>query len=289
VAGRMRVRQNSPATSGNTAGIWFYQQVSAEDRAFVGMVNDNNVGLYGSEGAGWGMQMNVFSGNVVIGGAAPNIAKFGVNNPNTNGRAVYATNRGTQATLVARNNSSNGPAGQFHGSVVVSGQLSKSSGSFRIDHPLDPANKYLYHSFVESPDMMNIYNGNIVTDDQGYAVVIMPDWFEALNREFRYQLTVLDEEDSDTFVQAKVVRKIDGNEFALRTSEPNVEVSWQVTGVRKDAWAEAHRIPVEEEKPRHERGKYTHPALFGQPEEMGIDYVPRSQATDEIGAETLDE
>ena len=42
--------------------------------------------------------------------------------------------------------------------------LSKSIGTFKIDHPLDPANKYLSHSFVELPDMMNIYNGNVMTD-----------------------------------------------------------------------------------------------------------------------------
>ena len=50
-------------------------------------------------------------------------------------------------------------------------------------------NKYLCHSFVEPPDMMNIYNGNVMTDGSGYAVVEMPAWFESLIRDFRYQLT----------------------------------------------------------------------------------------------------
>ena len=79
-------------------------------------------------------------------------------------------------------------AGNFEGNVHVSGNLSKGSGSFRIDHPLDPENKYLYHSFVESPDMMNVYNGNVILDEQGEAVVEFPEWFEPLNRDFRYQL-----------------------------------------------------------------------------------------------------
>ena len=56
---------------------------------------------------------------------------------------------------------------------------------------LDPANKYLYHSFVESPDMMNVYNGNVVTDKRGMATVVLPEYFEALNSDFRYQLTVI--------------------------------------------------------------------------------------------------
>src|SRR6202042_586709 len=82
-------------------------------------------------------------------------------------------------------------AAYLEGDVVVTGSLSKSSGSFKIDHPLDPGNKYLYHSFVESPDMKNIYDGNVVTDASGTAIVTMPPWFEALNTDFRYQLTTI--------------------------------------------------------------------------------------------------
>ncbi|HZU27273.1 MAG TPA: hypothetical protein VFA04_17230, partial [Bryobacteraceae bacterium] len=122
--------------------------------------------------------------------------------------------------------------------------LSKGGGSFRIDHPLDPENKYLYHSFVESPDMMNVYNGNVITDRKGYATVTLPDYFEALNRDYRYQLTVI-----GVFAQAIVARKIEKNRFVIRTDKPDVEVSWQVTGIRHDAWANEHRIPVEEAKP----------------------------------------
>jgi hypothetical protein len=53
------------------------------------------------------------------------------------------------------------------GDATVTGHLSKGGGSFRIDDPLDPANKYLYHSFVESPDMMNVYNGNVILGSDG--------------------------------------------------------------------------------------------------------------------------
>ncbi|HKF54354.1 MAG TPA: hypothetical protein VKJ45_02885, partial [Blastocatellia bacterium] len=136
------------------------------------------------------------------------------------------------------------------------------SGSFKIDHPLDPENKYLYHSFVESPDMKNIYDGTVTTDSGGTAVITLPDWFEALNRDFRYQLTVI-----GTFAQAIVAEKIRGNRFTIKTSIPSVEVSWQVTGIRRDAYANMHRIPVEETKPERERGTYLHPDAFNQPEE----------------------
>jgi len=159
----------------------------------------------------------------------------------------------------------NGLAGYFIGDVDVAGNLSKASGSFKIDHPLDPANKYLYHSFVESPDMMNIYNGNVVTDGSGVAIVTLPDWFEVLNRDFRYQLTVVGQ-----FAQAIVSKKVANHQFAIMTDKPNVEVSWQVTGIRQDPWANAHRIPVEQDKATRERGFYLHPELYGAPAERNI-------------------
>jgi hypothetical protein len=161
-------------------------------------------------------------------------------------------------------------AALFNGGVHVQGTITKNGGSFKIDHPVDPENKTLSHSFVESPDMMNVYNGNIVTDATGYATVILPEWFESLNKDFRYQLTVVDEEDSADFIQAKVVKKISGNRFTLRTSAPETEVSWLVTGVRRDAWANANRIPVEEEKSEEGKGRYLNPELFGAPADKGI-------------------
>ena len=148
------------------------------------------------------------------------------------------------------------------------GTLSKGGGSFKIDHPLDPENKFLYHSFVESPDMKNIYDGTVTTDANGDAVVTLPDWFEALNRDFRYQLTVI-----GTFAQAMVAEEINANRFAIKTSLPGVKVSWQVTGIRQDAWANKNRIPVEQNKPDLERGYYLHPDAFGLPEERGLDWA----------------
>jgi hypothetical protein len=155
--------------------------------------------------------------------------------------------------------------GYFLGNLNVTGNVSKGGGSFKIDDPLDPANKYLSHSFVESPDMMDVYNGNIVTDKRGVATVVLPEYFEALNRDFRYQLTVVGK-----FAQAIVLKKVDKNHFVIRTSKPGVEVSWQVTGIRQDAYANANRIPVEEVKPAAEQGYYLHPEVFGQPADKSL-------------------
>lgn len=158
-------------------------------------------------------------------------------------------------------------SGYFQGNCNVTGTLSKGGGAFRIDHPLDPENKYLQHSFVESPDMMNIYNGNIVTDDKGFAVVEMPKYFDALNSDFRYQLTVIGQ-----FAQAIVAEEISGGRFVIQTDKPNVKVSWMVTGIRHDKWANANRIQVEVDKLPDQRGKFAHPVEWNQPEEKGVDW-----------------
>jgi hypothetical protein len=174
-----------------------------------------------------------------------------------------------------------GFAGQFQGDVVIFGNLAKGGGSFKIDHPLDPENKYLYHSFVESPDMMNIYNGNITTDTNGEAVIEMPDYFESLNRDFRYQLTVI-----GTFAQAIVAEKMKGNQFRIKTNAPNVEVSWQVTGVRQDAYANKHRIPVVENKTATERGSYLHPEAFNKPRERGVSFRQNPELMQKISEQS---
>jgi hypothetical protein len=187
--------------------------------------------------------------------------KVGLNGITTSSNANDAAVRGISQFGVAL-------AGDFMGDVRVSGMLSKGGGSFKIDHPLDPENKYLSHSFVESPDMMNIYNGNITTDENGEAVIPLPEYFEALNKDFRYQLTVI-----GTFAQAIVADKVKDNRFKIKTNAAGVEVSWQVTGIRQDGWANKNRIQVEVQKNERERGFYLHPEAFNQSEERGVEWA----------------
>jgi hypothetical protein len=152
------------------------------------------------------------------------------------------------------------------GSTAFAGSVSKASGTFKIDDPIDPANKYLSHSFVESPDMMNIYNGTVVLDAKGEATVTMPDWFDALNRSFQYQLTAVGAPGPGIYVAEKVHE----NRFKIAGGAPGLEISWQVTGVRHDAWAVAHPTPVEEAKPPREQGYYLHPELFGASQDKNV-------------------
>jgi hypothetical protein len=180
------------------------------------------------------------------------------------GSGVAAINTSSGDGLFAQ--SSTGFAAFFVGDVDVDGRLSKAAGSFKIDHPLDPANKYLYHSFVESPDMKNIYDGTVALDASGAAVVHLPNWFSALNRDFRYQLTAIGSPSPNLYV----AEEIHGNRFKIAGGKPGAKVSWQVTGTRQDVYANAHRIPVEEAKSEKERGFYLHPELFGAPPEKSI-------------------
>ena len=117
--------------------------------------------------------------------------------------------------------------------------------------------------------MMNMYNGTIVTDASGLATVALPSYFEAENKEVRYQLTIV----GRSFAQAIVAEEVRDNHFVVQTDKPNIKVSWLVMGVRKDAYANAHRVVDEVDKDPQEKGKYLHPELFGQPKEKGIYYI----------------
>jgi hypothetical protein len=162
-------------------------------------------------------------------------------------------------------------AGYFVGNVNILGALTKTSGSFKIDNPLNPAGQYLYHSFVESPDMKNIYDGVVALDAKGEAWVQMPEWFEALNgsspMDYRYQLTCI-----GGYAPVYIAQEMQGNRFKIAGGTTGLRVSWQVTGIRHDPYAEANRIPVVVDKPANEQGTYLYPELYGQPESAGLDY-----------------
>ncbi len=156
--------------------------------------------------------------------------------------------------------------------VLYSDTIYSAGKFFRLDHPLDPANQFLLHSCVESNEQKNVYDGVVTTDADGEATVTLPDYFQALNGDFRYQLTVIGQ-----FAQAIVAREIENNSFTIRTDRPDVKVSWQVTGVRHDAFARAMRFQPQQEKRGLERGRYLHPKLFGQPKELAIGMIRQVQ------------
>jgi hypothetical protein len=141
---------------------------------------------------------------------------------------------------------------------------------FKIDHPSDPANQYLQHTSVESSEMMNIYSGNVTTDELGQATIQLPDWFEVENGDFRYQLTTIGRD-----AHAWVAEEVSSHRFRIATNATFVKVSWQITAVRQDPFAKSHPLVVELEKPGVERGTYLHPELYGQPDEKRTVWAKR--------------
>ncbi len=231
----------------NTNGSGFTEGVAGINASTSGPSN----GVYGttaSSGGVGGLFENTAGGVILLARVDAATNRFQVDGA---GNGFFA------GALQATGNGTFGPS-QINGNLNVTGTLTKGGGSFKIDDPLDPANKYLSHSFVESPDMMNIYNGSVKLNARGEVWVTMPDYFEALNRDFQYVLTAIGRPQPYLYI----AKKMSGNRFKISGGKPNAEVSWQVTGIRHDAWANAYRIPVEEEKPAKERGTYLHPELF---------------------------
>ncbi len=221
-------------------------------------------------------------GNAITGNSSSNVGVYGISTATQsagllgespyigaqgNSTGTNVNRQGVRGDLIG--DTAGGYAGLFNGGTTwVIGTLQKNAGAFIIDHPLEPESKYLLHSFVESPDMKNIYDGVVITDENGLAEIQLPAYFEALNMEFRYQLTCIGK-----FAQAIIQEEISENQFTIRTDQPEVKVSWQVTGIRHDPYAVKHRIPVEKEKEVNERGKYIFPAGYGRSSQMSLDLL----------------
>ena len=238
--------------SGNGPGVFGY----SENRLGVGGFSDTGYGVYGLGHENYGVY-----------GESTN--EVGVAGHSNDSYGLYGgSNTGLAALLEGRVDMTSDV--NMTGPVTITGPLTKPGGSFKIDHPLDPANKYLSHSFVESPDMKNVYDGVVKLDDKGEAEIELPDWFGALNKDFRYQLTAIGAPAPNLYISEEIPDGVttsysnnSSSRFKVAGGISGMKVSWQVTGIRKDPWANAHRIRVEEDKPAKERGYYyTYPELF---------------------------
>jgi hypothetical protein len=207
--------------------------------------------VYGKQdGSGFGVYGQTAGGDGVVG-------------ESTSGRGVVGSSGSGYGVY---GQSAKSYAGYFLGNVRVTGTLTAQTKNFQIDDPLDPAHKYLVHSSVESSSMKDFYDGVVTTDGHGFATLCLPAWFEALNIKFRYQLTVV----GHSFARAIVWNEIAHNRFTIRSDQPNVKVSWQVTGIRHDRYATAHPLQVVEEKPASAQGRYLSPQLYGKPARLEI-------------------
>ena len=266
-----RIRPNAPTSSidiaGSSGDVGFgttspsaplnVVRTAGDNKNMIQMTNDGsqNVTFDDSDGAATDWQFGTSGGNSAV---------FRISAVGSGGNEVEFRRDGSM--IVLNDTGVENMNLTTAGNVTFRGTVTASVKPFKIDHPLDPANKYLYHTAVESPDMANLYNGNVVLDESGEAWVQMPEWFEALNRDFRYQLTAIGGPGPNLYV----AEEIRDNRFQIAGGQPGMRVSWQVTGVRHDAYAEAYRTPVEEVKPAQQRGTYLHPELFPQSEDGKI-------------------
>lgn len=237
------------------------------------------------------------------------VSQTGVGAPlfGTGGTSIRAENASYAGTAISATNSSptaTNPLGQPIRSYGVSGSVNNGHGygivgaksgtgsgygvffsnglggsgtkSWIMDHPLKPETHILNHFCAEGPEPYNVYRGNVVTDAKGYASVELPDYFESINRDPSYHLTVID--NSDDFVMAKVVDEVRNNTFRIRTSKPGVKVSWRIEAVRSDKWVEKYGYREVVEKKGTEVGRYISPELYGMPETQGWFYRPTQSA-----------
>ena len=198
------------------------------------------------------------------GDAALRFVKAGVNqwnirnNPGTDDYQIFELGGGGERMRIENTT----------GHVVVNGDFTVVGvKAFTMDHPLDPENKLLRHVAAESNEVINFYSGNVTTDASGKATVSLPDYFEAINKDFRYQLTVI-----GSFAQAIVSKEVSNNKFEIATNQPNVKVSWEVKGVRNDARMKKNPFSAVEEKSAAQKGKYWDPESHNQPESKGVSY-----------------
>jgi hypothetical protein len=236
---------------------------SATANGISGSSSSGN-GVFGGSVSGTGVQA-LSGGFGVVGESLGGAFVAGVHGTSTNAFGVWGFSTNSSGVY---GSSTNGNAGYFQGNVTINGTCSGCFGPSRVDHPLDPENRYLLHLPVQSDDYTNVYNGNVVLDAEGAAWVEMPEWFSAINSDFRYQLTGI----GAPAPNLHIAREIEQNRFKIAGGAPGMKVSWQVTATRSDAFAEQNRVPVEQAKPAGEQGLYLNPELYGQPESKGIGY-----------------
>ncbi len=242
----MAIYGNATATAGYAYGVW------AESSSPIG------VGVRGETLATAGTSFGVYG-----------------NSRSTDGRGVFGfatASTGTNYGVRGQTLSTDGYGGYFSGDVHVSGTLSKTSGSFLIDHPLDPENKLLRHNFVESPENLLIYRGKIQLNEDGRAIVEMPEYFASLTKE----------DEATIHLTAEGLPFLTGYQWDVDYAgftafgEPHREISWSVMAERDDPSMRRLARPVEEEKGSDnkycDQGKLLDPIAYGYPENMGRDY-----------------
>lgn len=185
-----------------------------------------------------------------------------LDNDNNNNSSFFRIRNGGMISICELNES---------GDMNIKGQYLSTLKTTHVDHPLDPSGKFLNHFSVDSPEVLNIYSGNVVLDDKGEAVVELPEYFEAYNSDYRYHLTCV-----GGYAPVYVAEEIQDGHFRIGGGKSGLKVSWEVTGVRKDPSIKADSTCVEEAKQGDEKGRFLAPEAYSQPQEksLWVDNLP---------------
>ena len=149
--------------------------------------------------------------------------------------------------------------------VFSNGNLGASGvKAFYIDHPAAPEDKYLRHFSIESNEVLNVYRGVVVCDEQGEAVIHMPEYFDLINTEPSYQLTPI-----GGYAPVFIAEELEGGQFTIGGASPGMKVSWELTALRNDPYLqqnpEVREVVVE--KDQRSKGKLLIPQLYGKGDE----------------------
>lgn len=239
--------------------------------------SDQDTGIYriGADqlgvSAGGTLRMRVDATGVY--GVTADGSAYGVQGENTSatgtGSGVYGLTATASGYGVVGHNSTNNNAVHANGNLTASG-----TKPFMIDHPEDPANKYLKHFSIESDEVLNIYRGVEQFNGNGKATVSLPSYYNSINKNASYQLTPVGASMPNLYIESEVSEGV----FVIAGGIPGKKVSWQLTAERNDPFLKQNPTErnVELDKGLN-RGKYFMPELYNQPKEKGIFYKKDSK------------
>ncbi|MBK8504345.1 MAG: hypothetical protein IPL46_20340 [Saprospiraceae bacterium] len=93
------------------------------------------------------VDIDAFNGDAALRFYREGIGKWNIrNNPSTDAYQIFQLGAGVERMRIDADGQVFIPS-----NLIVSGTVVKGGGAFKIDHPLDPANKYLMHSFRKAP------------------------------------------------------------------------------------------------------------------------------------------
>ena len=238
--------------------------VGSQGQGYDGVVGlasgANGIGVFG-DAPDTGVQGQGQNGVVGIAGAtANNVGTFG---------------QGRIGVLGQVDASGPGPNNNKWGVFSNGNSGATGTKSFVIDHPLDPANKILKHFSIESNEILNVYRGKETFDSNGKAIITLPNYYEAVNKNASYQLTPIGAAMPNLYIE----QEVENGQFVIAGGVPGKKVSWQLTAERNDPYLQQNPSERITEIGKGEAsGKYYMPNLYGRSSDLSLTGLRKNKA-----------